>query len=66
MVVNVEMGKKNYCFICQFKLQYHPEDLEKIFDTVEIAKIYLSMKEELKNAYNLIHRLVTSGIIILK
>ena len=58
-------GEENYCFICQFKLEYYPGDIEKIFDPREIGNIYISMKNDLKNVFNLNHPLVLSGIIIL-
>ena len=41
-------GEEFYCFICWFQLEYNPRDIEKIFNTQKIAKIYLSMKKGFK------------------
>ena len=45
-------GEENYCFICQFKLECYPGDIEKIFDPREIGNIYVSMKNYLKKMYS--------------
>ena len=37
---------KNYCFICQFKLEYYPGDTEKIFDPREIGRQHLRINEK--------------------
>ena len=58
-------AEENSGFICQFKLEYHPGDIEKIFDPREIGNIYVSMKSDLKCEFDLTHLLVLSGIIIL-
>ena len=59
--------KKKYCFICQFKLEYYPGDIEKIFDPREIGRQHLRINDKWfkKNVFNLTHLLVLSGIIIL-
>ena len=48
MVDNIKMGKKITGFICQFKLEYYPGDIEKKFDPREIGNIFESMKNDLK------------------
>ena len=37
--------------ICQFKLEYNPKDIDKIFDTQKIANIFLSMKKRFKKMH---------------
>ena len=48
MVDNIKMGKKITDFICQFKLEYYPGDIEKKFDPREIGNFFESMKNDLK------------------
>ena len=44
-----ELGRRNYCLICQFFWTYSLEDLEKVKkDPIHIVKLYIKMKNELE------------------
>ena len=45
-------GEDLYCFICRFKMEYNPKDIEEIKCTKKIENIYLAMKEDLKKSIN--------------
>ena len=44
--------EKNYCHICKFMLDYHPQKMHKIHDPKEILNTYISMKKDLENCVN--------------
>ena len=41
-------GEKDYCFICQFKVNYDPMIVEKHRNPAEIIELYKKTKENLK------------------
>ena len=43
--------EENYCFICQFKVEFNPYETEKIIEPLKIVEIYKSMKKKLKKMY---------------
>ena len=41
-------GEELYCFICRFKMEYNPRDIEESSDSKKIEDVYLAMKKDIK------------------
>ena len=41
-------GEELYCFVCRFKMEYNPRDIEEISDSKKIEDIHLAMKKDIK------------------
>lgn len=41
-------GEELYCFVCRFKMEYNPTDIEEISDSKKNEDIHLAMKKDIK------------------
>ena len=41
-------GEELYCFVCRFKMEYNPRDIEEISDSKKNEDIHLAMKKDIK------------------
>ena len=62
----LENGEESYCFICQIRIGYDIQEIEKIKNLSTIINVYDSLKKDIKNALILNLMLIIFGVLIIK
>ena len=62
----LENGEESYCFICQIRIGYDIQEIEKIKNLSTIINVYDSLKKDIKNALILKLMLIIFGVLIIK